>query len=94
MTAIPKAIDLQAGQAPGLPGVVLCWLRNASAGLLAEKHWPYPQRTALAPKRTAATRERSSGIRAWAKDQGVAVRNRGPVPASVIAQYEAATGGS
>lgn len=51
-------------------------------------------RTAQAPKRTAATRERSSGIRAWAKDQGIAVSDRGPLPASVIEQYEAATGGS
>jgi len=51
-------------------------------------------RTALAPKRTVATRERNSGIRAWAKDQGIAVSDRGPIPASVVEQYEAATGGS
>ena len=43
------------------------------------------------PGRTAATRERSVGIRAWAKDQGIAVSARGRIPASVAEQYEAAT---
>jgi hypothetical protein len=45
------------------------------------------------PRHTAATRERSGGIRAWAKDQGIAVSARGRIPASVIEQYEAATKG-
>src|SRR5262249_4175582 len=45
------------------------------------------------PGRTAASRERSGGIRAWAKDQGIAVSARGRIPASVVEQYEAATRG-
>jgi hypothetical protein len=44
--------------------------------------------------RTAASRDRSGGIRAWAKGQGIAVSGRGRIPASVVAQYEAATKGS
>lgn len=32
----------------------------------------------------------SAAIRAWAKEQGVAVSERGRIPASVVAQYEAA----
>jgi hypothetical protein len=44
------------------------------------------------PGRTAASRERSADIRAWAKDQGIAVSERGRIPASVVEQYEAATG--
>jgi hypothetical protein len=44
--------------------------------------------------RTAAGRERSGGIRAWAKGQGIAVSGRGRIPASVVEQYEAATKGS
>jgi Lsr2 len=44
--------------------------------------------------RTAASRERSGGIRAWAKDQGIAVSERGRIPASVVEQYQAATKGS
>jgi hypothetical protein len=45
------------------------------------------------PGRTAASRDRSGGIRAWAKGQGIAVSERGRIPASVVAQYEAATAG-
>ena len=46
------------------------------------------------PGRTASSRERSADIRAWAKDQGITVRDRGRIPASVAEQYEAATQGS
>src|SRR5205809_5599616 len=41
--------------------------------------------------RTAASRERSGGIRAWAQDQGIVVSARGRIPASLVEQYEAAT---
>jgi hypothetical protein len=41
---------------------------------------------------TVANRRRSGDIRAWAKGQGIAVSERGRIPASVIAQYQA-TGG-
>ncbi len=41
--------------------------------------------------RTAASRQRSGDIRAWAKDQGLAVSARGRIPASVVQQYETAT---
>ena len=43
------------------------------------------------PARTASGRERSGDIRAWAKDQGIPVSERGRIPASVVQQYEAAT---
>jgi Lsr2 len=43
------------------------------------------------PARTAAARERSAGIRAWAKGNGIPVSNRGRIPASVAEQYDAAT---
>jgi len=41
--------------------------------------------------RTVSSRERSADIRAWAKDQGITVSERGRIPASVVEQYEAAT---
>jgi hypothetical protein len=44
--------------------------------------------------RTSSSRQRSGDIRAWAKQQGIAVSGRGRIPASVVAQYDAATGGS
>ena len=46
------------------------------------------------PGRAAARRERSGDIRAWAKDQGIPVSERGRIPASVVEQYESAMGGS
>jgi len=39
---------------------------------------------------TAASRQRSGDIRAWAKDHGIAVSERGRIPASVVEQYQAA----
>jgi hypothetical protein len=41
--------------------------------------------------RTSSGRQRSGDIRAWAKDRGIAVNDRGRIPASVVEQYEAAT---
>ena len=43
------------------------------------------------PGRTAAGRPRSGDIRAWAKAQGIAVNERGRIPARVAEQYQAAT---
>jgi hypothetical protein len=43
--------------------------------------------------RTSSNRQRSSDIRAWAKDKGIPVSHRGRIPASVVEQYEAATSG-
>jgi hypothetical protein len=42
--------------------------------------------------RTVASRQRSGDIRAWAKQHGVAVSERGRIPASVVEQYEGAGG--
>jgi hypothetical protein len=41
--------------------------------------------------RTLASRQRSALIRAWAKEQGIAVGDRGRIPATVVGRYEAAT---
>jgi hypothetical protein len=46
------------------------------------------------PGRSASSRERSADVRAWAKVQGIAVSERGRIPASVVEQYQAATRGS
>jgi hypothetical protein len=43
--------------------------------------------------RSAAGRERGAAIRAWANQRGIAVSARGRIPADVVEQYEAATGG-
>ena len=44
--------------------------------------------------RITSSRQRSGDIRAWAKEQGIAVSGRGRIPASVVEQYEATTRGS
>jgi hypothetical protein len=41
--------------------------------------------------RTQSNRRRSGDIRTWAKEQGIAVSDRGRIPASIVEQYEAAT---
>jgi hypothetical protein len=70
--------------------------RNATA--FREQLAPYTERARKAsrgpgsrPGRRASTRERGSGIRAWARGRGIAVSDRGRIPASVIEQYQAAT---
>lgn len=40
--------------------------------------------------RTRASRKDSSAIRSWAAEQGLAVSERGRIPAAVVAKYEAA----
>jgi nucleoid-associated protein Lsr2 len=45
------------------------------------------------PARTAASRQRSGDIRAWAKEHGIAVSDRGRIPAGVVEQYHAAANG-
>lgn len=42
--------------------------------------------------RPASVRQHSADIRAWARQHGIPVSDRGRIPASLIEQYEAATG--
>lgn len=41
--------------------------------------------------RSSANREWTADIRAWARDSGIGINERGRISASVIEQYEAAT---
>ena len=43
--------------------------------------------------RTGPGRQRSGDIRAWAKEHGLAVSDRGRIPAGVLEQYHAAADG-
>ena len=47
-----------------------------------------PDRTAK--RRTAAHRQHSASVRAWAKQAGITVSDRGRIPAEVVARYDAA----
>jgi hypothetical protein len=44
-------------------------------------------------ERTAAGRQHSADVRAWANEHGVAVSARSRIPASVLEQYQAAAKG-
>ena len=48
---------------------------------------------ARAKARTAASRERSRDIRAWAERQGFSVAEHGRLPANVVREYDLAQGG-
>jgi nucleoid-associated protein Lsr2 len=58
----------------------------------------HARKTGRAPARragrAASSRQRSGDIRAWAKEHGLAVSDRGRIPASVAEQYQAAGLGS
>jgi hypothetical protein len=45
------------------------------------------------PARPVSARQHSAEVRAWAREHGMAIRERGRIPADVIEQYEAATPG-
>ena len=71
--------------------------KNATAfRTLLAPYIEHARRAGRAPARragrTAATRQRSGDIRAWAKQHGMAVSERGRIPANVVEQYEAAGG--
>ena len=46
--------------------------------------------TARTKSRPASARRQAETIRAWAKQQGIPISERGRIPATVISQYEAA----
>src|SRR5215469_4253423 len=43
-------------------------------------------------RRGAASRRRTSAIRTWARDRGMAINERGRIPGRIIEQYHAAGG--
>jgi hypothetical protein len=74
-------IDLNAKNAAALRKQLAAYIEHA------RKAGRAPVRRA---GRTAASRQRSGDIRAWAKEHGLAVSERGRIPASVVEQYHAA----
>jgi nucleoid-associated protein Lsr2 len=76
-------IDLSAKNAAAFRKMLAPYVEHARKAARA------PARRAA---RTAASRQRSGDIRAWAKQRGLAVSERGRIPASVVEQYQAAGG--
>lgn len=72
-------------------------LSSANAAKLRDSLRPFVEKSRKAGSSTrkrrqrgASSRERSAEIRAWAKNNGIKVNERGRIPAHVIEQYEAA----
>jgi LDH2 family malate/lactate/ureidoglycolate dehydrogenase len=73
-------------------------LNQQNAAAFRQQLAPYIERarkTGRAQRRRSvripSSRQRSGGIRAWANGKGIAVSDRGRIPASVVEQYQAAT---
>jgi len=74
-------------------------LNAKNAAALSKQLAPYLEHARRAGRvpsrragRSAVGRQRSGDIRAWAKEHGLAVSERGRIPASVAEQYHAAGG--
>ncbi len=72
-------------------------LSTTNAAAFRERLAPFTERARTAdrgprsrPVRSASSRQHSSDIRAWARNQGIMVSDRGRIPASVIERYQAA----
>jgi Lsr2 len=45
-----------------------------------------------APRSRAASAIDTTSVRTWAREQGIDIKDRGRVPADIVAKYQAATG--
>jgi Lsr2 len=75
-------IDLSSGNAGKLRKELSHYVEHARKATGAAQ----PRRR----RRTGPNREHSAQIRAWAKQRGYKVNERGRIPANIVAEYEAA----
>ena len=68
-------------------------LRRRFAPFVEHARLARPRRPSRGRTRTAANRERTRQMRAWAEQQGIAIADRGRLPRHVIQEYEQARGG-
>lgn len=78
-------IDLSAKNAAQLREVLAPYVE------VARKAPGKPAKGGRRQQRNQPSRERSAEIRAWAKSHGKQVNERGRIPQSIVAEYEAAT---
>ena len=77
-------IDLRTSHAAAFRGQLAPYIEHARRAGRSQ-----PRR----PGRTTASRQHTGDIRAWAKERGIVVSERGRIPASVAEQYRAAHNG-
>jgi Lsr2 len=70
----------------------LCRKHNDRLDQVLQAYIEVGRKAARAPRRrrTMAHRQRSAEIRAWAKQRGIEVSDRGRIPAGVVSRFEAA----
>mgnify|MGYP001296163206 CR=1 FL=1 len=68
-------------------------MRDKIAGYAAHARTIRAHRPGRAPTRTAASRQYSAQMRAWATEHGFAIKERGRVPVEVVQAYEEARSG-
>lgn len=61
---------------------------DESVGRFADHARRVSARPGRAKRRTTAHRQHSARVRAWAKESGIPVSDRGRIPAEVVAKYE------
>ena len=77
-------IDLSAGHANELHTALRTYIHHARKVGGASRRAPRGRRAVSAIDTTA--------VRSWAREQGIDIKDRGRVPADIVAKYEAATG--
>lgn len=72
----------------------LCKKHSDKLDEVLKRYAAYARKTAVRGarrrRRTAAHRQRSARIRAWAKSRGLEVSDRGRIPSEVVSQFEVA----
>ena len=79
-------IDLNAGHAQALRDALARYVRAARRATNGTR------RPALGGRKGSASGVDSTEVREWAKAQGIEVKDRGRVPAELVARFKAATG--
>jgi hypothetical protein len=85
-------IDLSEGNADRLRAGLAPFVERARKAGAARAAAP-PRTAGASHPAPAGDRDRSAAIRAWAKGEGLAVNERGRIPAKVVEAFEAAEAG-
>ena len=86
LDGVSYAIDLSEANATRLRDSLASYVTNATR--TGGRKRPGGKQKTATPAPSTADRERNQAIRDWAKQQGLAVSDRGRIPASIIAQYD------
>jgi len=84
LAGVDYEIDLSAKNAEALRGQLAAFADHARTVGAARRRRAAP---------VVSNRQRSAAVRAWAKQQGIELSERGRLPSLVVAQYQAATKG-